>query len=64
MSRKLVNEVKMQPLQQSIPGLESDSLSDFNFYLGDMNYRLMTTFADLNNTNVRNYAVRMTQTHD
>ena len=51
-------------MQHVIPGLESDAVGDFNFYLGDMNYRLMTNFKDLNNTNVREYAVQMISSHD
>ena len=47
MSRQIVNEIKMQQLQKEICGLESDQAGDFNFYLGDLNYRLKTTFEDL-----------------
>ena len=44
--------------------LDSDQISDFCFYLGDLNYRLKTSFTDLNNTNVRDLAIGMIQTHD
>jgi len=45
-------------------GLELDQNADFCFYLGDLNYRLKTSFTDLNNANVRDVAVGMVQTHD
>ena len=31
--------------------MESDQIADFAFFLGDLNYRLNTTFAELNNQN-------------
>ena len=37
---------------------------DFCFFLGDLNYRLETTFADLNNTNVKEQAILMVPTKD
>lgn len=48
MSRQLVDEMKMQELQNRISGLELDQVGDFNFYLGDLNYRLKTTYSELN----------------
>ena len=64
MSRQLVDEMKMQELQNRIVGLELDQLGDYNFYVGDLNYRLKTTFNDLNNTNIREEAIQMIPTHD
>ena len=40
-----------------MPGLASDQLGDYCFFLGDLNYRLKTTFNDLNNDNVHELAV-------
>lgn len=39
-------------------------MADFCFFLGDLNYRLETTFADLNNTNVKEQAILMVPTKD
>lgn len=64
MSRQLVDEMKLYELQQKIPHLDSDQIGDFCFYVGDLNYRLMTSFTDLNNLNVRNDAVGMVKSHD
>ena len=64
MSRQLVDEMKMQELQNRINGLELDQLADYNFYIGDLNYRLKTTYSELNNTNVREEAINMIPTHD
>ena len=52
MSRELVNEMKTFAMQQKVPGLEADQVADFCFYLGDLNYRLDTTFPELNNNNI------------
>ena len=57
MSRELVNEMRTSSLQGLVPGLESDQVGDFNFYMGDLNYRLKTSFSELNNTNVRQVAI-------
>jgi hypothetical protein len=43
--------MKLQQIQSSIGALESDQIADFAFFLGDLNYRLNTTFAELNNEN-------------
>ncbi len=64
MSRQLVDEMKLYELQQKIPNLDSDQIGDFCFYLGDLNYRLKTSFTDLNNENVRQNAVGMVKSHD
>ena len=64
MSRELVAEMKMLELQNQIPGLDADQVSDYCFYLGDLNYRLKTTFTDLNNSNVQESAIAMIPTHD
>ena len=54
----------MTGLQDRIPGLESDQVADYCFYIGDLNYRLKTTFTELNNTNVREAAIPMIPTGD
>ena len=54
----------MTGLQDRIPGLESDQVADYCFYIGDLNYRLKTTFTELNNTNVRDAAIPMIPTGD
>ena len=59
MSRELVAEMKMLELQNQIPGLDADQVSDYCFYLGDLNYRFKTTFTDLNNSNVQELAISM-----
>ena len=59
MSRQLIDEFKMYELQAKVQNLDSDQISDFCFYLGDLNYRLKTSFTNLNNTNVRDLAIGM-----
>lgn len=54
MAQQLVSQMKMQELQTHIPGLESDAIADFCFFFGDLNYRLNTNYASLNNTNIQN----------
>ena len=54
----------MTGLQDRIPGLDSDQFADYCFYIGDLNYRLKTTFTELNNTNVRDTAIPMIPTGD
>ena len=56
--------MKLQQFQQNIGGLEIDQIAEFAFFLGDLNYRLETTFADLNNTNVKQEAIAMVPTKD
>jgi len=63
MAMELVSGMKMQDIQRAFPGLESDAIADFSFIFGDMNYRLNTDFASLNNSNMSN-AVGMIPTHD
>ena len=63
MAQELVSEIKMQELQQVIPGLESDAIADFSFFFGDLNYRLNTDYANLNSSNI-GQAVGMIPTHD
>ena len=46
-----------------IAGLESDSLAEFSFFFGDLNYRLNTCFAKLNNNNIQD-SIGMIHTHD
>jgi len=64
MSRQLVDEMKMQELQFKIAGVESDQIADFCFFIGDLNYRLKTSFTDLNNSNVSEKAIAMLPSHD
>ena len=64
MSRQLINEMKMQELQFKMPGLASDQLADYCFFIGDLNYRLKSSFTDLNNTNVDQLAVRWVTSPD
>ena len=54
----------MTGLQDRIPGLDSDQVADYCFYIGDLNYRLKTTFTELNNSNVRDAAIPMIPTGD
>ena len=51
MASQLIKEMKVQRIQDSIGGLECDQIADFAFFQGDLNYRLNTTFAELNNEN-------------
>lgn len=53
----------MQELQKAIPGIESDTIADFSFFFGDMNYRLNTKFSKLNNSNIQQ-ALTLIPTHD
>ena len=64
MSRQIVDKFEVTGLQDRIPGLDSDQLADYCFYLGDLNYRLKTTFTELNNSNVREAAIPMIPTGD
>ena len=64
MARDLLNEMKTQELQFKMPGLSSDMYADHCFFIGDLNYRLKTSFTELNNTNVRDLAVRWIPTKD
>ena len=64
MSRELANELSMYEIQSKITGLETDQFADIGFYFGDLNYRLKTTFTDLNNTNVSTEAIGMVQEKD
>ena len=59
MSRELVNEFQLYEIQSKVRGLETDQLSDFSIFFGDLNYRLKTTFTDLNNSNVQTEAIGM-----
>ena len=47
----------MYEIQSKITGLETDQFADIGLYLGDLNYRLKTSFADLNNSNVQTEAI-------
>lgn len=39
-------------------------LADFAFFMGDLNYRLKTTFSELNNSNVKEIAIDLAATQD
>ena len=52
MASQLMREMQLTNLQSQIGGLEIDQIADFAFFLGDINYRLNTTFEDLNNSNI------------
>jgi len=39
-------------------------LADFAFFMGDLNYRLKTTFSELNNSNVKDKAIDLAATQD
>ena len=54
----------MQEIQNRVTGLECDTVGDFNFILGDLNYRLETFYSQLNNSNVVTDAIRLIPTHD
>ena len=58
MSRQLIDELEMSELQSHVIGLECDQAADFNFILGDLNYRLKTYFSELNNSNVHDVAIQ------
>ena len=62
MSRQLINEMKMQTLQFKMPGLASDQYADYCFFVGDLNYRLKSSFKQPNNSNVHELAVRWAET--
>jgi len=47
-----------------MPGLASDQLADYCFFIGDLNYRLKSTFSELNNVNVNELAVRWAKSVD
>lgn len=48
MASQLIREMKLQKFQKSRE-IEADFLSDFAVFFGDLNYRLETTFEELNN---------------
>ena len=52
----------MQQLQSTIAGLECDFLGDINVFMGDLNYRLNSSFTEM--TNVQEQAISMIPTHD
>ena len=64
MSRQIVDKFEVTGLQDRVPGLDSDQVADYCFYIGDLNYRLKTTFTELNNSNVREAAIPMIPTGD
>ena len=59
MSGELIKQMQLHQIQSDIGGLENDQVADFAFFMGDLNYRLNTTFAELNNTNVMDDAIPM-----
>ena len=64
MASDLIREFKLQAIQNSVPSLECDQFSDICFFMGDMNYRMNTTFSQFNNKNVATDAVKMVPTYD
>ena len=64
MSRQIVDKFEVTGLQNRVAGLDSDQIADYSFYIGDLNYRLKTSFTELNNTNVRDAAIPMIPTGD
>ena len=59
MSGELIKQMQLHQIQSDIGGLENDQVADFAFFMGDLNYRLNTTFSELNNTNVMDDAIPM-----
>lgn len=59
MASQLIREMDLFQIQSDMGGLESDVLADFSFFLGDLNYRLNTTFDQLNNNTVWDAAIPM-----
>lgn len=48
MMSNLVQEIKLQKIQADLfSGLESDSYADYSIIMGDLNYRINSTFAFL-----------------
>ena len=63
MASELINELRLQNLQNAIPGLECDQISDISIFMGDLNYRMNTTYSKFNNSNIRT-ALEIFPTHD
>lgn len=57
MASEIISELKLQHIQGAIPGLECDQSSDLSIFMGDMNYRMNTTFSRFNNSSVRYQAL-------
>jgi hypothetical protein len=53
MASQILQELKLQELQNVIKGLESDTNAEFCFFFGDLNYRLNTDYAHLNTSNIK-----------
>ena len=64
MASDLISGLKLQHIQSTYIGLESDQTSQFCIFMGDMNYRMNTRYQDFNNDNVRTDAINMISTHD
>ena len=64
MASDLISGLKLQHIQSTYIGLESDQTSQFCIFMGDMNYRMNTRYQDFNNDNVRTDAINMIPTHD
>ena len=47
MASELINELRLQNLQNAIPGLECDQISDISIFMGDLNYRMNTTYSNI-----------------
>lgn len=59
MASELINELRLQHVQNAVPGLESDQTSDFCIFMGDLNYRMNTAFSKFNNSNVKETALAL-----
>ena len=64
MASELINELRFQHIQKTIPDLECDQFSDICIFMGDMNYRMNTRYQDFNNLNVKQTAVKKIPTLD
>ena len=52
MASEIVNELRLQHIQSTLPGLECDQTSSVCIFMGDMNYRMNTFFSQFNNINI------------
>ena len=64
MAKELINELRLQHIQGVIPGVESDQTSDICIFMGDMNYRMNTTYSEFNNSNVHDRALGLISSID
>ena len=52
MASEIINELRLQNIQNAVPGIECDQTSSICIFMGDMNYRMNTTFEKFNNKNI------------